>query len=414
MSEHSKFGENIMDQLSQHLGFLPSWAVGPAVALVTLVIGWIIAWIVRGLVSGAINKTGLGKQAKTTGGNIGKSIGKALYWIILLVAILMALGQFEVLKEPLAPLSAMMTGIMGYGKNILGAVLLFVIGSVVARVGKEATQSSLEAVQADSLATKFGIKEDATSNSSIPKSIGGLVSALIMIVFGIAAIDALGIESISEPISGMLETVLDYIPQIFGAAIILTIAVFIGKFVAKLAKNTLPALGLDNSLSAVASLDGEAPRFVPSQIIATVAFVGIVLMGLTAAMKALGIPELTNVFNTLLEVGGRVVLGAIIIGAGLFIANFVSKIVTQTSGDLAGRIIKYATIVIVTFMGLAQMELGEEIVEAAFQYGLGAAAVAAGVGGAIAFGLGGRTWAGNKLEQLFPAKKAPTKRTPRN
>ena len=131
-------------------------------------------------------------------------------------------------------------------------------------------------------------------------------------------------------------------------------------------------------------------------------------------MKALGIPELTNVFNTLLEVGGRVVLGAIIIGAGLFIANFVSKIVTQTAGDLAGTIIKYATIIIVTFMGLAQMELGEEIVNAAFQYGLGAAAVAAGLGGAVAFGMGGREWAGKKLDEWFPAKKkAPAKRTTR-
>jgi len=60
-------------------------------------------------------------------------------------------------------------------------------------------------------------------------------------------------------------------------------------------------------------------------------------------------------------------------------------------------------------MGLAQMELGEEIVNSAFQYGLGAAAVAAGVGGAIAFGLGGRTWAGKKLDELFPTKRTPRK-----
>jgi len=166
----------------------------------------------------------------------------------------------------------------------------------------------------------------------------------------------------------LLGTVLDYIPSILGAAIILAAAVFIGRFVSNLVKSTLPALGVDSSLSTVAALDGDGTRVVPSNIIATVSFVGIVLMGLTAAMKALGIPELTNVFNTLLEVGGRVVLGAIIIGAGLFIANFVSKLVTQTSGDLAGKIIKYATIVIVTFMGLETMQLGEGIVDTAFRY----------------------------------------------
>ena len=99
--------------------------------------------------------------------------------------------------------------------------------------------------------------------------------------------------------------------------------------------------------------------------------------------------------------GGRVVLGAIIIGAGLFIASFISKIVTETAGDLAGKIIKYTAILIFTFMGLRSMELGEEIIDTAFSYGLGAAAFAAGVGGALAFGLGGRDWAGKKLGKWF-------------
>ena len=205
--------------------------------------------------------------------------------------------------------------------------------------------------------------------------------------------------------SNLLNVILGYIPRIIGAAVILGIFVFIGRFVSNLAKSTLPALGVDSSLNSVTSLDGEASKVVPSNIIATVSFVGIVLMGLTAAMNTLGIPELTNVFNTLLEIGGRVVLGAVIIGAGLFIANFVSQLVAQTSGDLAGKIIKYATMIIVTFMGLETMQLGEGIVDTAFRYSVMAAAVAGGVGGALAFGLGGRDWAAKKLQQWMPPKK---------
>ena len=404
-----------MEQMNQSLGsFLPEsmqWAVGPLVALATLVAGWIIAMIVRAVVSGAINRTGFGQRAQSTGGNIGKSIGKAFYWIILLVALLMALGQFEGLKEPLAPLNDMMAGILSYGGNIIGAALLMIIGGIVAKVGKEATQSSLEAVQADNLATRAGLR-DASSNSSIPKSLGGLVFALIIIFFGIAAIDTLGIEVISTPIKGMLETVLEYIPNIFGAAIVLAIAVWIGRFVSNLAQSTLPALGVDSSLTTITSLDGEASKgFVPSKMIANIVFIGIVLMGLTAAMRILNIDVLSNVFNTLLEVGGRVVLGAVIIGAGLFIANFVSKLVIQAGGDLAGKIILYSTIVLFTFMGLETMQLGEGIVESAFDRTLTAAAVAAGLGGAIAFGMGGRDWAGKKLEEWIPTKKSTTRRS---
>lgn len=406
-----------MDQLSEFFSFLPSQAVGPVVAIIIIGLGYIVSKIAEKIVESAINRTGIGKQAQTTGGNIGKSVSKAVFWVLFLIFILMGLGQFPALADQLGFLNGMMDNIFAYLPQLLTGAVVFGVGVMLANVVKNALTSLLEVAHVDRLASRFGFVEEAdspTTKNSIANSLGGLAKAVVVLIFAIAAIGIWDIPGFSEDVTGMLGTILDYIPSILAAAIILGVAVFIGRFVSNLVKNTLPALGVDNSLKTVASLDGEGPNFIPSQVIATVAFVGIVLMGLTAAMKALGIPELTNVFNTLLEVGGRVVLGAIIIGAGLFIANFVSKIVTQTAGDLAGTIIKYATIVIVTFMGLAQMELGEEIVNAAFQYGLGAAAVAAGLGGAVAFGMGGREWAGKKLDEWFPAKKkAPAKRTTR-
>lgn len=407
-----------MEQMNQSLGsMLPEafqWAAEPLVAIITLAIGIFIAIVARAVISGAINRTGLGRRAQTTGGNIGKSIGKAAYWIIILMALVLALGQFEQLKGPMAPLTDMMSGIGNYGGKIIGAVILLVVGAVVARVGKEAVQSSLEAAQVDALATRIGLREEG-STTSIPKSLGGLVFAFILIMFGIAAIDALGIEVISGPIQGMLQTVLDYIPSMFGAAIVLALAVWIGRFASNVAQNTLPALGVDSSINTFTSLDGErSAGFVPSKLIANIIFIGIVLMGLTAAMRILNIDVLTNVFNTILEVGGRVALGAVIIGAGLFIANFVSKLVAQAGGELAGTIIKYATIVLFTFMGLETMQLGEGIVDTAFRYSVMAAAVAAGLGGAIAFGWGGRDWAGKKLEEWMPSKKTPGRRTPKS
>ena len=89
-----------------------------------------------------------------------------------------------------------------------------------------------------------------------------------------------------------------------------------------------------------------------------------------------------------------------------------SKIVTQTSGPLAGKIIKYVAIIIFTFMGLETVQLGEGIVDTAFSYSLMAAAVAGGVGGAIAFGLGGREWAAKKLQEWMPAK-GTVRKTPK-
>ena len=387
--------------LPESLQFLAS----PIVAALIIIIGWIISKVAAGIVSGAINRTGLGKNAKLTGGNIGKSLSKAIFWVVWLIFIIMGLSQFPVLSDQLGFLNGMMDTIFNYIPQLIVGAVVFAIGIMLSKVVKNALTATLEVAQVDNLATKFGMGgSDDTDGTSLARSLGGLAAAIVTIIFAVTAIGIWDIPGISEPVSNLLDTILGYIPRIIGAAIILGVFIFIGRFVSNLAKSTLPALGVDKSLNAVASLDGDGPNFVPSNIIATISFVGIVLMGLTAAMKALGIPELTNVFNTLLEVGGNVVLGAIIIGAGFFIANFVSKIVTQTSGDLAGKIIKYVTIIIVTFMGLSTMNLGEEIVATAFEYSLGAAAVAGGIGGAIAFGLGGREWAGKKLNEWMPAK----------
>ena len=407
LNKHNIMEGSVMDQISQHLGFLPAWAVGPVIALLTIVIGYFISKIAAAIVAGGINRTGLGRKAKTTGGNIGKSLSKAVFWVLWLIFILMGLSQFPLLSNQLGFLNGMMENIFGYLPQLAIGGFVLAVGILLSRVVKEALTSTLEAAQVDNLVSRFGITGDATDgtrSTSLSKSAGVLAAAVVTITAAATAIGIWDIPGVSGPVSELLETILGYIPRIIGAAIILAIFIFIGRFVSNLAKSTLPALGVDNSLKTVAALDGDNPSFVPSNVIATVSFVGIALMGLTAAMKALGIPELTNVFNTLLEIGGRVVLGAVIIGAGLFIANFVSKIVTQTSGDLAGKIIKYATMLIVTFMGLETMQLGDAIVNTAFEYSLGAAAVAGGIGGAIAFGLGGREWAGKKLNDWLPAK----------
>ena len=392
-----------MDAVTASLGaYLPEsihFLIGPAIALLVIIVGYFISKILAGFVAGGINKTGLGRKAKTTGGNIGKSISKAFFWVLWLIFILIGLSQFPLMSEALEPIQGMLTGVWGYLPQLAVGAIVLVVGTGLAKVVKEAASSTLEAAQVDNLASRFGFAgADDTPSNGIARGIGGLLSAIVLIFSGITAIGIWDIPGISGPVSEMLQTVLNYIPNVITAALALAIAVFIGRFVSNLIQNTLPALGVDNSLKALGSLDGtSASNVVPSKVIANVSFIGIVLMGLTAAMSALNIPALTDVFETLLAVGGRVVLGAIIIGAGLFIANFISKIVTETSGELAGKIIKYTSILIFTFMGLRSMELGEEIIDTAFSYGLGAAAFAAGVGGALAFGLGGREWAGKKL-----------------
>lgn len=378
---------------------------GIIVAILVILIGYIIAKVAASLVSGAINRTGLGKRAKSTGGNIGKSLSKAVFWVLFLVFILMGLKQSGFGGDQLSFVDNMLNSIFTYIPKLIGAAIIMGIGTILARVVKEALSSTLEVAQVDNLASRFNFAgaDESTPNNNISRSLGGLAGAFVLLLAAGSAINELGIETISGPLNGLVDTIIAFTPKALIAALILAISVFLGRFVSNLVRKTLPSLGVDDSLGAIASLDGTSrPGFVPSKLLGTLSFAGILIMGLTAALGQLGIPELTDVFATIRDIGGKIVLGSIIIGVGLFIANFVSKIVTQTSGELAGAIVKYATLLIVTFMGLAQMDLGANIVDNAFQYLVMAIAAAVGIGGALAFGLGGREWAAKKLNQWWP------------
>ena len=390
------------------LSFLPDWAIGPVIALITIVIGWFIAKIAAAVIAGVINKTGLGKKAKLSGNNIGRSLSSAVFWVVWLIFILMGLGQFPAVADQLGFLNTMMTDIFAYlPKLILGAVVL-AIGVMLSRVVKNVITSTMEVAQVDNLAAKYiGNATDAADapRTSISASIAKIIAAIVVITFGITAIGIWDIPGISAPVSEMLDLVLSYIPRVIGAAVILGIAVFIGRFVSSLAQSTLPATGLDNSLSAIEGLDGDsAAGFVPSKIVGNIAFIAIALMGLTAAMSALDIPALSAVFGTLLALGGKIVLGFVIIGAGVFIANVVTRMIKGAVGETLANAIRYIIILLIAFMGLSEMDLGDGIIESAFNWGIGAAAVAA----AIAFGLGGREWAKSKLHEVMPVKKKTT------
>jgi hypothetical protein len=106
---------------------------------------------------------------------------------------------------------------------------------------------------------------------------------------------------------------------------------------------------------------------------------------------------LEELMSRFLLLGGRVILGLIIFGVGLFVANFAAGVV-RSSGTRQAGVLALATrvsiIVLAGAMGLGQMGLASDIINLAFGLLLGAIAVAV----ALAFGLGARDIAGRTIE----------------
>ncbi|WP_339693425.1 mechanosensitive ion channel [uncultured Parasphingorhabdus sp.] len=383
------------------------WGEKLGLALIILVGTWILGKAAKWTFAKLVDNVKFLQRDTSAGTSVGESLGKIvslLIWLFGLLIILRVLG----LGGVDAPIQTLLNSIMGFVPNLLGAAIIFFIGMVVARIVRDLVVTALQTVDFDKWANRGGI-DAVTGNSTISKTIGTIIYVLIIIPIAILALEALNLESVSGPASDMLRMILEAIPNIIGAAIILGIGYLISKFVVQIITEILPGLGVDQS---VAALDILPAKTSLTAVLARIAQVAIMLFFAIAAMRLLGFAELTSILDQVLELGGRVIFGSIVIAVGFLIANLLSRIVGGTDeGSLASTIVRYATIILFTFMGLQFMGVGQEIVQTAFT----ALVIGGAAAAALAFGWGGRHVAGKLLENLYanpPKPKAPAAKKP--
>ena len=362
-------------------------------AAVVLLVTWALARAAKWAFAKLVDNVGFFRHHTGDGGTLGESLGKIvslLIWLFGLIILLQVLG----LGVVAGPIDNFLDNVVDYVPNIIGAALIFFIGLIIAKIVRDLTVTALQTFDFDRWLGRTGATE-ATGNANFSKTIGTILYAIIVIFVSIAALDVLDIAAISEPASDMLRLIFAAIPNIIAAAILLGIGYLISRFVVQILKEVLPGLGVDRALSETGMV-GSGTRV--SSIIARVAQIAIILFFAVAATRVLGFPELTAILGEILELGGQVVFGAIIIAVGFLIANVLANLIGGQDGQTttAGTIVRYATIILFTFMGLQFMGVGEDIVQTAFT----ALVIGGAVAAALAFGLGGREWAGRKLEEM--------------
>ena len=345
-----------------------------------------------------------------------------------------ALGVLN-LGEVVTPLNSLLTQVASFVPSVLGAVLIFFIGFVVATLAKRVVEAALQAANADRWLEKAGLTK-ATGSTGVSTAIGTLVFVLILIPITIAALEQLGIESLTVPAVAVLSTVLAAIPHVLAAAMVLAVGWFIGRWVAQLIERILPATGFDRSISSLTALTATtqapaAPKptsapyagdvtpataralgsdvpkpMTPSSIVGKIAMAAIVAFTAVEAAKLLQFGTIAVTLQEILALAGHVIVGGIIITAGVLIGGVVANLINKGTGGadgFASTLVRWATIALATAMGLRFMGIADDIVLLAFGLILGAAAVAA----ALAFGLGGRD-AASKVAQTWADKVTKT------
>ena len=375
-----------------------------ALAAVVLLVTWALARAAKWAFAKLVDNVGFLRHHTGDGSTLGAQLGKIvslLIWLFGLIILLQVLG----LGAVAGPIDNLLDGVVDFIPNLVGAALIFFIGLMLAKIVRDLIVTAMQTVNLDKWLNRGGVNQ-ATGNNTLSKTLGTVVYAIIVIFVSIAALDVLDIQAISGPASDMLNRIFAAIPNIIGAAILLGIGYLVAKFAADVLREVLSGFGVDRALSESGVVNTGTKV---SSVIARVVQIAIVLFFAIAATRLLNFPELTAVLNEILELGGQVIFGAVIIGVGFVIANVLANIIGgQGETTSAGTIVRYATIVLFTFMGLQFMGVGEDIVQTAFS----ALVIGGAVAAALAFGLGGREWAGRKLEEMDSHVKSGALRGP--
>ena len=116
-----------------------------AMTLLILLITWIVARLVRWLFAKLTKRVPALQRSGDDGDNLGSALGSVaalLVWLFGLVAILQVFG----LDQVLAPIQSLLTGIMEFLPNLIGAVFVFVIGALLAKVVRQLIETALGAL----------------------------------------------------------------------------------------------------------------------------------------------------------------------------------------------------------------------------------------------------------------------------
>ncbi|HLD34988.1 MAG: Small-conductance mechanosensitive ion channel-like protein [Candidatus Giovannonibacteria bacterium GW2011_GWB1_45_9b] len=139
------------------------------------------------------------------------------------------------------------TGVASFAPRLVAAVVIFVVGWVIAHALGKVVEQILRSLKIDKALQSLGVEEPierAGIKLDVGVFIGALVKWFVIVVFLTATVDVLGLTQVTDFLK---DDVLGYLPNVFVAAMILVVAALIADAVGKLVTGSAKAANLPSS-----------------------------------------------------------------------------------------------------------------------------------------------------------------------
>jgi len=213
-----------------------------------------------------------------------------------------------------ASLQQLWVGFIGFLPLLLGALVVFIIGLIVATGLGTLIERVIAAIKLDALLSKAGV-DRYFKRGGVELNVGRFLSRLtywfVVVAFFLAAADILRFDALS----GFLQSVLLYIPQVAVAVLIMLAAVIVGGFLRRLVQASVMSAKLHSA-----------------KFLATLTYWAVVVFGFLAALSQLGIAtaivnSLVTGFVAMIALAGGIAFG---LGGKEYASHLVERFRDQT------------------------------------------------------------------------------------
>jgi hypothetical protein len=219
------------------------------------------------------------------------------------------------------------------------------------------------------------------------------------------------LRTVGDTFMYSLQSFFAFLPSLLGAALLLIVGWFVAKLVAKLVEKGLHTIGFERAVDRSGIRDfvrrsgsTRSTSYIVGQLGKWFTF----LIFVQGAASILGMPQLTNIINSIILFIPNLIVAIAIVVVAALIANFLSGLVRASLSEMGinnpgilATITRYAVIGFGVFAALDHLGVATTVVNTLFIAFVGSIALAV----ALAFGLGGREVAGRIAESWYESGK---------
>ena len=214
-----------------------------------------------------------------------------------------------------------------------------------------------------------------------------------------------------EPLRAMLFQIGAFLPRLVLGLVILLVGWLVAKGVRLAVEKTLRAFNF-NVLFERSGLDSflrqGGARSDGIRVFGLLTFWLVLLMAALLAASTMGLPNVSDLLRRVIWFLPRLFVGLLILAAGSYFARFVGSTVASfgrsarlRDAAFLGKVAQYAIMVFVILVTLDQTQIGGDLIRQSFLVILTGVVFAL----ALAFGLGGRNWAAERIESWWPSER---------